>query len=386
MTESAPTIALVAGEASGDQLGAALVEKLKERFPQARFVGVAGSRMQAAGVEAWWDSSELAVMGLFEVIAHFPRLLRLRRALHRRLLKTRPDVFIGIDAPDFNLGLEIKLRRAGLRTVQYVSPTVWAWRQGRVRKVARAVDLVLCLFPFEPPFYRDHDVPATYVGHPLADQIEEDRDAAAARAQLGLDAAAETIALLPGSRAGEVGRLAGSMIGAAALLAKRRPGAQFVCAAADTVTESLFAEELQGAGSVDIRVVRDDPRTVIAAADCVLCASGTATLETLLVNRPLVVTYRVAPSTYRIGRMLNLVKLEWFSLPNILADRGLVPELIQNEATPENLARAAENWLDDGDARSELGRAFSELHDRLRCNAAGRAAEAVAGLLKPGRP
>jgi lipid-A-disaccharide synthase len=386
MTESAPTIALVAGEASGDQLGAALVEKLKERFPQARFVGVAGSRMQAAGVEAWWDSSELAVMGLFEVLAHFPRLLRLRRALHRRLLEARPDVFIGIDAPDFNLGLEIKLRRAGLRTVQYVSPTVWAWRQGRVRKVARAVDLVLCLFPFEPPFYRDHDVPATYVGHPLADQIEEGRDAVAARVQLGLDAAAETVALLPGSRAGEVGRLAGSMIGAAALLAKLRPGTQFVCAAADTVTEDLFATELQRIGGVDIRVVRDDPRTVIAAADCVLCASGTATLETLLVNRPLVVTYRVAPSTYRIGRLLNLVKLEWFSLPNILADRGLVPELIQDEATPENLALAAETWLDDSDARSELGLAFSELHDRLRCNAAGRAAEAVAGLLRPGSP
>jgi lipid-A-disaccharide synthase len=386
MTDSAPTIALVAGEASGDQLGAALVEHLKQRFPGARFVGVAGSRMQAAGVEAWWDSAELAVMGLFEVLAHFPRLLRLRRALHRRLLETRPDVFIGIDAPDFNLGLEIRLRRAGLRTVHYVSPTVWAWRQGRVRKVARAADQVLCLFPFEPAFYRDHAVPATYVGHPLADQIREDDDPAAARRRLGLEPTAETVALLPGSRAGEVSRLAAPMIGAAALLAQRRPGAQFVCAAADAAVEDLFNTELQRQAGVEIRVVRGDPRSVIAAADCVLCASGTATLETLLVNRPLVMTYRLAPSTYRIGRLFKLVKLEWYSLPNILADRGLVPELMQDDATPENLARAVETWLDDAVAREELKRAFSALHERLRCDAADRAAEAVAALLAQDAP
>jgi lipid-A-disaccharide synthase len=386
MTESAPTIALVAGEASGDQLGAALVERLRERFPQARFVGVAGPRMQAAGVEAWWDSSELAVMGLFEVLSHFPRLLKLRRALERRLMAARPDVFIGIDAPDFNLGLEIRLRRAGLRTVHYVSPTVWAWRQGRVRKVARAVDRVLCLFPFEPPFYRDHAVPATYVGHPLADQIEADNDPAAARLRLGLDADRATVALLPGSRTGEVGRLAEPMIGAAALLAERRPGLQFVCGAADAATETLFNAELQRSGDIDIHVVRGDPRSVIAAGDCVLCASGTATLETLLVNRPLVMAYRVAPSTYRIARWLKLVKLQWFSLPNILADRGLVPELMQNEATPENLAGAVEHWLDDAAARSELKRIFNELHERLRCNAAERAADAVADLLAERTP
>jgi lipid-A-disaccharide synthase len=382
MTQPAPTIALVAGEASGDQLGAALVERLRARYPEARFVGVAGSRMRAAGVDAWWDAGELAVMGLFEVLSHFPRLLRLRRALHRRLLETRPDLFIGIDAPDFNLGLEIKLRRAGLRTVQYVSPTVWAWRQRRVHKVARAVDHVLCLFPFEPPFYDKHDVPATYVGHPLADQIEEDHDPAAARSRLGLDSTAETLALLPGSRAGEVSRLAGPMLGAATVLAAQRPGLQVVCAAADATTEALFEDERQRSGGVPVTIVRDDPRGVIAAADCVLCASGTATLETMLVNRPLVMTYRLAPSTYRIGRMFRLVKLSWFALPNILAGRGLVPELIQDDATPENLARAATAWLDDAAARSELRRAFHELHERLRCDAAERAAAAVAGLLE----
>ena len=347
MTASSPTIALVAGEASGDQLGAALVERWRERCPEARFVGVAGSRMQAAGVEAWWDSDELAVMGLFEVLAHFPRLLRLRRQLLARLLQLRPDVFVGIDAPDFNLGLEIRLRRNGLRTCHYVSPTVWAWRRKRVRKVARAVDRVLCLFPFEPPFYRDHEVPATYVGHPLADQIEPDGDPAGARAALGLERDAETLALLPGSRAGEVGRLAAPMIEAAALLAARRPGLQFVCAAADARTEALFRQELERIGKIAVTVVRGRPRTVIAAGDCVLCASGTAALETMLVNRPMVVTYRLAPSTYRIGRLFRLVKLQWYSLPNILAGKGLVPELIQDDATPEKLAAGAERWLDD---------------------------------------
>jgi lipid-A-disaccharide synthase len=381
MTESAPIFALVAGEASGDQLGAALVGSLRERFPHARFVGVAGERMQAAGVDAWWNSEELAVMGLTEVLAHFPRLLRLRRALQRRLLQERPDVFIGIDAPDFNLGLEIVLRRRGLRTVHYVSPTVWAWRRRRVRKVARAVDRVLCLFPFEPPFYAAHDVPARYVGHPLADEIQPDDDPRAARARLGLDTHAETVALLPGSRAGEVSRLAGPMLGAAALLADRRPGIRFVCAAANASVESLFREELARHPDLEVAVVRGEPRTVIAAANCVLCASGTATLETMLVNRPLVMTYRVAPSTWRIGHLLNLVELEWYALPNILARRRLVPELLQDDATPEKLAAAAADWLDDAPARDALRQAFLELHDSLRCDAAQRAADAVAELL-----
>jgi len=382
MTDSAPVIALVAGEASGDLLGAALVAELKRLYPQARFVGVAGERMRAAGVEAWWNSSELAVMGLFEVLSHFPRLLRLRRALYRRLRETRPDVLIGIDAPDFNLGLEAKLRRDGIRTVHYVSPTVWAWRERRVHKVARAADLVLCLFPFEPEFYAGHRVPAAYVGHPLADQLSPDDDPRGARGRLGLDPFAETVALLPGSRAGEIGRLAGPMLGAAALLAQRRPGIRFVCAAADEDAQALFEQERERIGGVEVRVVRGDTRTVIAAADCVLCASGTAALETMLVNRPLVVTYRVAPSTYRLGRLLKLVKLEWFSLPNILAGRRLVPELIQDEANPENLAAAATRWLDDEAARATLHNDFLALHERLRCDAARRAAAAVAGLLE----
>jgi len=382
MTLSEPTIALVAGEASGDQLGAALVENLRARFPGARFVGIAGDGMKAAGVEAWWDTSELSVMGLFEVLSHLPRLLRLRRALFRRLLETRPDIFIGIDAPDFNLGLEIKLRRAGIRTVHYVSPTVWAWREKRVRKIARAADLVLCLFPFEPRFYHEHRVPAVYVGHPLADQIDPDLDRSSARPQLGIEPGAPTVAILPGSRRSEVTRLAQPMIEAARILSSRRTGLRFVAAMANEGVAELFRAEMQRLGFADIAIALRDPRRVIAAADVVLCASGTATLEVMLVNRPLVMTYIVAPSTYRIGKALDLVKLDWFSLPNILAGKPLVPELIQDQATGGNLADAAERWLDDPQSVEALTRQFRELGRELRCDAAARAAGEVAAQLE----
>ena len=381
MNRANPTIALVAGEASGDQLGAALVEKLAERFPGARFVGAAGEKMKAAGVEAWWDSGELAVMGLFEVLSHLPRLLRLRRDMVRRLSELKPDVFIGIDAPDFNLGLETKLRRTGIRTAHYVSPTVWAWREKRVRKIARAADLVLCLFPFEPEFYSDHDVPAEYVGHPLADQISPDANPSAARTRLGLDPDRPAMALLPGSRHSEVSRLAEPMIGAARILAERRPGMQFVAAMANERVEADFRAEMQAQGFDDIKLVRGDPRGAIAASDTVLCASGTATLEVMLVNRPMVMAYRLAPSTYRIGNLLNLVSLEWFSLPNILAGEGLVPELIQHDASAQRLADAAERWLADSEATTALKYRFGQLHENLRCDAAARAADAVAGLM-----
>jgi lipid-A-disaccharide synthase len=308
--------------------------------------------------------------------------LRLRRALSRRLLETRPDVFIGIDAPDFNLGLEIKLRRAGIRTVHYVSPTVWAWREKRVRKIARAADLVLCLFPFEPRFYREHQVAAVYVGHPLADQIDPGLDRSIARSQLGTEPRAPTVAILPGSRRSEVARLAEPMIEAARILSSRRTGLRFVAAMANEGVAELFRAEMQRLGFADIAIVLRDPRRVIAAADVVLCASGTATLEVMLVNRPLVMTYIVAPSTYRIGKALGLVKLDWFSLPNILAGKPLVPELIQDQATGGNLADAAERWLDDPQSVETLTRHFRELGRELRCNAAARAAGEVAAQLE----
>ena len=384
MNNPAPTIALIAGETSGDQLGAALVTELRHIYPDARFVGITGDQMKAAGVETWWDCSELAVFGLFEVLSHFPRLLKLRRELVRRLSDLRPDVVIGIDAPDFNLGLEIKMRRKGIKTVQYVSPTVWAWRERRVRKISRAADLVLCLFPFEPEFFRHHDVPAVYVGHPLADQVHQDDDPLGARQRIGLNPDPVTVCLLPGSRVGEVSRLAEPMIGAAKLLADRHQGIQFACAIANEQVEAVFRDEMQRLDAPSIQLVQQDPRSVIAAADTVLCASGTATLEVMLVNRPLVMTYRVAPATYRVVKILNLFKLKWFSLPNILANEGLVPELIQNEATAQNLADATDRWLNDEAAREQLSGRFRQLHQSLECNAGRKAAEAVASLL--GKP
>ena len=376
-----PVIALVAGEASGDQLGAALISRLREKYPDATFAGIGGSKMKAAGMDTWWDAEELAVFGLFEVLAHFPRLLKLRRQLTRRLLDLAPDVFIGIDAPDFNLGLEIKLRRKGIRTVQYVSPTVWAWRQKRVRKISRAADLVLCLFPFEPKFYKDHGVAATYVGHPMADQITADSDPARARAKLGLEPSKPTVALLPGSRIGEVTRLAEPMIEAARKLLSGRPGLQFVTAVANSRVSAILEAEMERLSFPGINLVEHDPRTVIASADAVMSASGTATLETLLINRPMVVAYRISPATYNLVKVTGLVKPQLFALPNILAGEELVPELIQHEANSDNLAREINKWLDDETSRKALGQRFLDLHNQLQCDASEQAANAVSGLL-----
>lgn len=382
MNNQAPIIALVAGEASGDQLGAALIDQLRKSHPQAQFIGVGGKKMRAAGMDTWWDAEELALFGLFEVLSHLPRLFRLRRNLRRRLTERKPDVFIGIDAPDFNLGLEIKLRKLGIKTVHYVSPTVWAWRQRRVRKIGRAADLVMCLFPFEPDFFKSHGVPAVYVGHPMADQIQPDHDPASARARLQLDPSAPTVALLPGSRASEVSRLAEPMIGAARLLAAEQPDMQFVTAMANEKVRGIFEDTMQRLDFREIHMVDHDPRTVIAAADAVMSASGTATLETLMVNRPMTVAYRVSTATYQMAKHLKLVRPQLFSLPNILAGELLVPELIQHEATAIRLAAETTRWLDPEGPRETLRQRFLEIHDQLRCNASKKAAEAICALLR----
>lgn len=376
-----PTIALVAGETSGDQLGAALVEKLKQQYPAARFVGIGGAQMRQAGMETWWDCGELAVFGLFEVLSHFPRLFSIRSELKRRLLDLRPDVFIGIDAPDFNLGLEIQLKVRGIKTVHYVSPTVWAWRPGRVKKIARAADRVLCLFPFEPGFYKDHGVDAVYVGHPMADQISGRPDASTARRDLGLDEVSPVLALLPGSRMSEVGRLSVPMLEAAHILRRSIPGLQIVTAMANERVKAAFMDCLSQSAATDVSMVQGRPRTVIAAADVVLCASGTATLETLLVNRPMVMAYKLAPATYYTAKHLRLIKRQFFSLPNILAKEALVPELIQDEVDGPALAMAAQNWFTDPGAVSRLQHRFDQIHQQLRCDASSRAAIAVADLL-----
>jgi lipid-A-disaccharide synthase len=378
---SKPSISLVAGETSGDLLGAALINELRKHYPDAKFTGIGGRHMRAAGMETWWDCEELAVFGLFEVLSHFSRLYKIRRELRKRLLTLKPDVFIGIDAPDFNLGLEAVLKKAGIRTVHYVSPTVWAWREKRVRKIARAADLVLCLFPFEPDFYRDHGVSAVYVGHPMADQIPTVSDLTEARNRLGIEPEGELVALLPGSRIGEVSKLAEPMIEAARLIAARIPDVRFVSAMANAKVRTLFESALEHPGNPAVQLVDNDPRNVIAAADVVMVASGTAALETMLINRPMVVSYRIAASTYQLAKSLKLVKADFVSLPNILAGEALVPELLQTEANGEQLAKQVLAWLDEPDRRAALRSRFSTLHSELRCNASEKAAEAVCSLL-----
>lgn len=373
--------ALVAGEASGDQLGAALIRSLRQRDPQAKFFGVAGPKMQAEGCEAWAPSEELAVMGLFEVLSHLPRLLQLRGELKHRLRIERPDVFIGIDAPEFNLGLARGLRDAGLRTVQYVSPQVWAWRQGRVRGIGAAVDLVLCLLPFEEQFYAQAGIRADFVGHPLADVIPEENDRSAARRQLAL-ADRPTVAVLPGSRVGEVSRLGEDFAGAIRWLAERRPALQFVAPMANPAVRSLFVRALERhAAGVDVRVLDGQSHSALAAADVVLVASGTATLETLLTKRPMVVAYRLGALTAWLLRTFKLMKAPYFSQPNLLAGERIVPELFQEQVTPETLGSELLRELDDPAVRERQEHVFADIHRRLKRNASDRAAQAILGLL-----
>jgi lipid-A-disaccharide synthase len=375
-------IALVAGEASGDTLGAALIEALRRRFPAAQFAGVAGAKMRAAGCTAWHDIDELAVMGLTEVITHLPRLMKLRASLRTRILEWRPDVFIGVDYKEFNLGLAKLLKRAGLATVQYVSPQVWAWRRDRARTIGESVDLLLCLFPFEPEFYREYGVRAAFVGHPLADQIPMTVDRAAARATLGVAPGARVLAVLPGSRRGEVDKLAAPFAGAAELLARRYPGLICIAPMVNAALRERFAQRCAAqAPTAAVRLLDGQARLALAAADVVLVASGTATLEAALSKRPMVVAYRLGAITAFILRTLGLVKVKHFSQPNLLAGAELVPEFFQEAATPENLAAALARWLDDPDAVATLTSRFGRIHEQLRCNGAERAAAEIAELV-----
>lgn len=374
-------IALVAGEASGDLLGAGLLHQLKQRFPAAEFAGVGGPRMRAEGMQVWHESDELAVMGLAEVLRHLPRLLRLRKSLHARLLEWKPDVFIGIDAPDFNLGLEKKLKRAGLRTVHYVSPSIWAWRQGRAKKIGDSADLVLCLFPMEPPIYERHGVNARFIGHPLADSFPLHPDRAAAREALALPPDEPVLALLPGSRLGEIRRLLPVFLQAARLLAESKPGVRVVIPAANArcraeIETQLRATPLPGALLIDGQADR-----AMIASEVVLLASGTATLEAMLAKRPMVVAYRISALTYRIVMGLGMMKVNRYSLPNVLANEPVVPELMQGDCTADNLVAALMRWFDDDEARATLEPRFLAIHEKLRRNASAQAADAIAALL-----
>ena len=379
-------VGLVAGESSGDQLGAALITALRARVGALECFGVAGPKMAAAGCEAWESAESLALMGLTEVLPHLPRLLRLRAELTRRFIEARPDVFIGIDAPEFNLRLAPRLRAAGIPTVQYVAPQVWAWRQGRVRKIGRACDLVLCLLPFETGFYERHGVAAEFVGHPLADQIPLEADRAGARAALGLAPESTVVALLPGSRVGEVSRLAADFLAAAAWIAERRPAVRFIAPMASVrAREAFHRKRAEVPESPEVLITDGQAQRVLAACDGALVASGTATLETLLSRRVMVVAYRLGAVTAFLLRRLRLVKVPYFSQPNLLLGRAFVPEFFQESVTGAALGEALLARLDDAPYRSELAVEFERVHRQLRRGGAGLAADAILRRLQGAR-
>ncbi|WGL18553.1 lipid-A-disaccharide synthase [Microbulbifer bruguierae] len=373
---------MLAGEASGDILGAGLIAALQKRFARVEVTGIAGPRMQALGADSRFPMERLSVMGLVEPLKRLPELLKIRRTLRQHFIANPPDIFIGIDSPDFNLGLEEALRAAGIPTVHYVSPSVWAWRQGRIKKIARAVDHILTLLPFEADFYREHQVPVTFVGHPLADEIPLDVDVDAAKRDLGFAPEDKVVALLPGSRGGEVRLLGPLFLQAALWCHQRRRDLKFVLPAASPERRAQIEQQLAqltGLEDLPLTVLDGQSQKALAAADAVLIASGTATLETMLMNKPMVVAYKMAGLSYAIfSRMLHT---PWVSLPNLLAQRELVPEILQDDATPEALGAAILNYFDDPLLGDRLRREFSELHQQLRRDASEKAAEAVCTLL-----
>jgi lipid-A-disaccharide synthase len=375
-----PRIAIIAGEASGDRLGASLIRSAKKLRPDLVFEGVAGPAMREAGCQCWVDSQELSVMGLFEIIRHLPRLLKIKRRIEKRLLADPPDVLVGIDAPDFNLRIERVAHRAGIPTVHYVCPSIWAWRQSRVKVLREACDLTLCLLPFEAAFLQRHETPGEFVGHPLADEIPDAVDRPAARASLGVSADT-VIALLPGSRESEVSRLGPLYAQTANWLAARGIEAEFLVPAATASLGSIFAADWRRiAPHCRVRIVAGRAQECIAAANVVLVASGTATLETMLLKRPMVVAFKMSALTYWFLRWLlffKLIKAKHISLPNLLSAETLVPELIQQQATPEAAGSALLELLQSPEHQQELAKRFASLHDQLRRSAADRAADAV---------
>jgi lipid-A-disaccharide synthase len=394
-SSQAPLIALIAGEDSGDQLGADLIGALRQRYPDARFVGIGGARMQAQGFESWYDMRQLSLFGLAEVIAHLPRLLKLRKQLIARLLAERPAVVIGIDAPDFNLGVERRLKQAGLRTVHYVSPSVWAWREKRAAKLGRSASRVLCLFPMEPEIYARYGIDARFVGHPLADRFPLVSDRAGAREALGLPQDAPVLAVLPGSRGSEIAQLGMIFLDAAMRVAAALPGLRVVLPAANArVYEKLQALLQHGPQDATAPLLLNgQAHQAMLAADVVLLASGTATLEAMLAKRPMVVGYKVSPISYRIARALKMLKTDVYALPNVLAracglgaTTRLVPELMQDDCTAPRLADATLALLRDSEQRGAIVAAFEHLHralhGELAGDAASHAAEAVSELIE----
>jgi len=374
-------IAIVAGEASGDLLGAALIRAVKARWPEAQFYGIAGPKMIAEGAVTLHPMDKLAVRGYVEVLKHLRELRGIRAGLKRRLLADRPDLFIGIDAPDFNLGLEARLKSAGIRTVHYVSPSLWAWRPERIRTIAKSVDRMLVLFPFEAPIYEKAGVPVTFVGHPLADEMPLEPDRAEARVQLRLGSAAVPVALLPGSRMSELEMHADLLINTARELAARRPELRFFVPLATRETRDYFEQRLYAleATELPITILFGHARLALHAAEAALVKSGTAALEAALARCPMVITYRLNPLTWWLVKRKAI--LPYGGLPNILAGEFIVPELMQDDATPANLAQALGNWLDNKSARTMLRSRFAKLHASLARGHDARVADALAPYL-----
>lgn len=372
---------MVAGEASGDQLGAHLIQALKQAVPGAQFFGIGGPKMIAAGFDALYPAERLAVRGYVEVLRHFWGIARIRRQLRRRLLADRPEVFVGIDAPDFNLGLERQLKARGIPAVHYVSPSIWAWRAGRIHAIRRAVSHMLALFPFEPALYAAHGIPVTYVGHPLADDFALQVDVASARERLGIPLEQPVFAFLPGSRQSEVHYMAEIFIETARLLHLRFPQGQFLVPFATRETRALFEAALVQLGAQDlpIKLLFGHAHDAMAAANGVLVASGTATLEAALLKKPMVIAYRVSEGTFRLVR--RMIRLPYAGLPNILAGRFVVPEFMQDEATPENLAQALGNLVTDRVVCERLVALFNDIHRSLRQDTARKAAAAILPFL-----
>ena len=379
LAKQAFKIAIIAGEHSGDILGADLIKALKASHPDAVFYGIGGPRMQALGFNALFDMEELAVMGIVEVLGRLPRLLKVKREIVAALLADKPDVFVGIDAPDFNLPVELELKQAGIKTVHYVSPSVWAWRHKRIFKIQAATNMVLSLLPFEKAFYDKYQVPCTFVGHTMADTMPLDVDKAAAKAELGLDPNRQVVALMPGSRTNEIKLLAGDFLQAALLLQQQFPDLQFVTNMVTSAKAAQFnAIKQQVAPELTIAQFTGQARQVLLAADATFITSGTATLEAMLAKCLMVVAYRANWLTYQIGK--RLVKLAHFSLPNLLAGRGMVPELLQHQVSPQALVAAMLPQLTAN--RSQLLLEYRAIHQQIKCDASAKAAQAILQVIQ----
>lgn len=374
-----PTLAMVAGEASGDLLASLMIRGLRARWPQAKLVGIGGPRMAEQGFEAWWPHEKLAVRGYVEVLRHYREIVGIRSQLKARLLANPPQIFVGVDAPDFNLDLARDLRQAGIPTVQFVCPSIWAWRPERVEKIRQSVDHVLCLFPFEPELLAQHGISATYVGHPLAQTIAREPDRAAARLRLGLALDATVVALLPGSRASEIQYLAPRFLQAAQRMAAQRPGLRFVLPAVPSLRQVIDRHVVQVGGVPDLQVLDGKSHDALAACDVSLVASGTATLEAALFKRPMVIAYNMHWLSWWLMKGKKLQP--WVGLPNILCQSFVVPELLQDKATPDAMAQGVLAWLDQPEQVRELTQRFTDLHDQLLRDTPTLSSHAIESLL-----